>query len=170
MKRNRKLLLSLTGTLLLVFLLLSLRHTMVSSQLPRQYFSSEVAGLELEREFLADEAFEMAKKSHLGKLEAPQDSAIGYYQEGLTIWVAKYDSKKIAARETKRMANAIEKFAGGFESPTKLSVDGYIIYRTRYRGTFHYFWANKDFLLYVQSGPLSDSDTTMLIRDMNNRL
>lgn len=171
MDKKRKFILIFIGTLLLLGLLfLSSHQTLLSSRSPERYLFAEVAGLKLQREFTGDEAFEMVRGSHFGKLKAAHSAAIGYYQEGLTIWLAEYESGKVASKETKRMVKAIEAFSKGFESPKRLGSQGNAVYRTRYRGAFHYFWTKKNFIFYIVPGPLSDSEAKMLIEDINSCL
>lgn len=170
-KRRKLTLLIIAALFLFCFLLyINFRHTLSTSRSPERYLFAEVSGFKLEREFTGTEAIEMVKRSHMGSLKAPSDMAIGYYQEGLTIWITKYSSEKVATQETKRMIKAIGRFGRGFKPPTKTNVNGYPVYRTNYRGSFQYFWNINDFLIYIVPGLLSDSDVKDLIIKINNRL
>lgn len=170
---KRKTLFLLSGIVFLLFLgalYLWLAYNVSGSGSPEQYLPSKIAGFKLERELTGAEAFELVKTSHLGQLRAPSEAAIGYYQEGLTIWVSKYDSDEIALNEIERMVQAIGRFGRGFQFPVKRNIGNLGVYRTVHRGSAHYFWARKGYIFYIAPGPLSDRNAGQLIEDINNQL
>jgi len=172
MSKGRKpILFIIVASLLLGSLIyLGLCNTFFISRTPGDYLPDEVFGFKLEREITGTEAFEIVKKSHMGGLKVPSDMTIGYYQEGLIIWISKYSSERAAMQETIRMVKAIKRFGRGFEAPTKININGYSIYRTCYKSSFQYFWNKDDFLIYIVPGLLSSSDMKELILKINSQL
>lgn len=169
MDKRKTLLLYSTVALLLSlgFLYWFLNSTGDRSLSLQGHLPSGIASFKLQREITGTEAFTTVKKSHLGRLKAPREAAIGYYEEGLTIWISRYDSEKAANDEIKRMVSAIGRFGQGFSVPTRLKIDKHFIYRIDYQGSLHYFWARQDMIVYVMPGPLSDADIKELVKDMN---
>lgn len=134
---------------------------------PEAYLFDEVSGFKLEREVTGTEALAAVKASHMGSLKTPSDTAIGYYQEGLTIWVSKYKSAKTANRETNRMVDAISRFGRGFRPPEKLTINDVGVFRTYFGDSFQYFWSKEGFIIYVIPGLLGEDEVKALVGKIN---
>ena len=166
MKRNWKRFISIIGIMVVVLLLVYAGLRLRPTPAPEQRLPSDISGLQLEREYSGKEAQSIVKRSHLGSLKRPEETSIGYYQEGLAVWLSEYRESEAASREAERMSEAIEKFARGFSAPQKVVIDGQNVYRTLYQGRFQYFWSKGRFLVYVDSGPLGQDDLVDLVRKL----
>lgn len=154
---------------LLAFLYLSWGRTLVNTNVSQEYLPPAITGLKLERELEGDAAFRTVRESHMGQIDTAEDAIIGYYQEGLTIWIAEYGDEDLASTETQRMKQAIMEYASGFSTPKRLQVGEQSVYRTEFRGIYHYFWTKGSLIFYIASGPLDSSEIKDLVQELNQR-
>ncbi len=165
---RRKALLVVSVFVLLAFLHLSWGCTPAGTNISQEYLPPEITGLKLERELEGDAAFKSVRESHMGQIDTSENAIIGYYQEGLTIWIAEYSDEDLASTETQRMKQAIKEYAKGFSTPERFQVGKQSVYRTEFRGTYHYFWVKGILIFYVASGPLDGSEIKDLVQELNS--
>lgn len=93
---NRRMILVSIFVSLLVFTILYvwMQRTTPAVPLADKFLFDRIASYKLERQFIGEEAFGMVEKSHLGELSTPRDAAIGYYQQGVTVWIAEYEESE----------------------------------------------------------------------------
>lgn len=109
------------------------------------------------------EAIKAAKRLHRGEIKNVKDMAIGYYEEGLSIWFTEYPSIEIAKEETLKMAEAMERFGQGFENIEELEIEGLVVYETFPGGKEQFFWAQNKLMIYIIPGDLIKSQSKTLI-------
>lgn len=156
MKRNIRMLFVLF-LIMVGFTIVSISCSSSSPKPIELYIKDDISGYKLNKSIVGTSAFEDMKESHLGKLSAPEDAVVGYYEEGLTIWISEYKSKKEAAKENDRMASAIKSGGQKFGDLEHLRINGCLVYRLNVKNAHHYFWSFNEFIVYVVAGPLSDS-------------
>jgi|GEM_PF-6506349 len=128
-----------------------------SSKPIEQCLKENISDYKLNESIVGTSAFQEIKKSHIGKLKAPEDAVIGYYEEGLTIWISEYVDKEESANETDRMASAIKSGHNKFGTLRTINIDNRKVYRLNVKNTYHYFWRVNEFIIYIVAGPLGDS-------------
>jgi len=151
------------------FSIISISCSLSSSKPVEMYLVDDISGYKLNNSIVGTSAFEDMKKSHIGKLNAPEDAVVGYYEEGLTIWISEYKNTKEAVKENDRMVAAIKSGGQKFGELKSLSIKSCRVYRLNVKNIYHYFWSIDEFIVYVIAGPLSDSYIKdELVPDINN--
>lgn len=136
----------------------------------QDYLPRQVENLKLIRVTLGPEAIELAKASHIGRIESVSDLAIGYYERDLSIWITKYPDADKARGETERMAEAMPRFGKGFEDLKEIKMDGERVYQTLPGGEPQYFWQKENLMIYIIPGGIGEKDAIELIRKINRKI
>ncbi len=136
----------------------------------QDYLPRQVENLKLIRVTLGPEAIELAKASHIGRIESVSDLAIGYYEGDLSIWITKYPDAGKARSETKRMVEAMLRFGRGFEDLREIKMDGEKIYQTFPGGEAQYFWQKENLMIYIIPGRIGEKEAMELIRKINRKI
>ncbi len=99
------------------------------------------------------DALQRVKQSHTGSIEKVKDVAIVHYMKEdrmLTLWTTQYSNETIAGSETEKMAIGMREWGGSWASDLKeLTIAGKQVYQTSSDNVSHYFWADREWVLYI---------------------
>lgn len=117
-----------------------------------------------------DAAVNATKGLHKGNVKPAADATIGSYEGGITIWLTRYESDRMAKEQLEKMKQAMERYGGGFERLSEEKLGGSEVFVTRPKGEIQYFWSRKDVVAYLIPGNLGIDEIQRLIKDLNEKV
>ncbi len=116
-----------------------------------------------------DAAMNATKELHKGNVKPAADAAIASYEGGITIWLTRYESDRVAEEQLEKMKQAMGRYGGGFERLSTEVLGESEVFVTRPKGETQYFWTRKDVLAYLIPGNLGADEINSLIKDLNEK-